>query len=111
MESQRAFLGDPLACGQYLEQVRLKAIRAIGLPVSSVSGKSERNVRITLPDTLTWSTPDNVQTREALADEVIKILRVTVESNSIAELRSPGIQLDVAPRQGLKYDLFATIYY
>jgi hypothetical protein len=111
MESQQALFANQQARDQYFEEVRQKAIRIFGLPISSDPAESFQTVRVTLPDRILWGTPDNLQTRDALANEIIRKLRDLIQLNAITRLQFPGVKLEIAPRNGLQYTLLASVCY
>jgi hypothetical protein len=99
-----------MALDQFLEEIRQRAIRELGLPIASGEATSFKKIDIALPDLITWSTPDNLQTRERLGSEIIKELIEIVRMHSITALRSPGIKFEMQ-RMISQYVLVASIWY
>jgi hypothetical protein len=110
MKSQKGLFDDPQARGQYLEKVRQRAIKTIALPLGSDQAEVFEKRDIILPDSVTWSTPDNVQTRERLASEIISQVQDLVQSHSITKLRTPGLKFEVQ-RIGVQYVLVASVWH
>jgi hypothetical protein len=110
MQTQQDLLRNQDALSRFLEEVRQRAIKELGLPIAPGDATSFRKIDITLPDLITWSTPDNSQTRERLATEIIKELIEIVTVHSITTLRPPGIRFEVQ-RMISQYVLVASIWY
>ena len=110
MKSQKGLFDDQQARDQYLEEVRQRAIKTIGLPVGSDQAEVFEKKNIILPDSVTWSTPDNSQTRERLASEIISEVQNLVQLYSITNLRTPGLKFEVQ-RIGVQYVLVASVWH
>ncbi len=111
MQTQQDLFDDEVARSQYLDYVKQKALKTFDLPIDSDPVEKYVTKRIILPDLQLWSTPDTAQTREALANEIIRTLKEQLESNAITRLCSPGVELVVPPRRGKQYVMFASICY
>jgi hypothetical protein len=110
MKSQKGLFDDPQARDQFLEEVRQRAIKTIGLPVGSDQAEVFEKRDIILPDSVTWSTPDNSQTRERLASEIISEVQDLVQLHSITKLRAPGLKFEVQ-RIGVQYVLVPSVWH
>ena len=110
VESQLHLFRSQYLSGLFLEEMRQKALKSTGLPITTRPAESFENVIIEFPYLQLWGTPDNPQTRDQLAHLIVNHLQDMVRLRSITKLGSEGIRI-VASARGLKYRLVISIGY
>ncbi len=111
MPSQLQLFNNSALRERYLEEIRRKAITSLGLPIvpGELTTKPEP-VIIILPDSVTRGKADDQQTRDSLANDLIKGLEDYASSHSITELREEGVMVE-AQRIGLGWHLVGSVRY
>lgn len=94
--------------GLFLKKIQHRFLNLTRLPKSTRNAEGFENVIIELPYLQLWGTPDNLQTRDRLAQLIANHLHDRILLRSITELGSEGIRIDAFP-MGSMYRLIVSI--